>query len=153
MSRSFFFDTSALIKFYHQEVGTDWVEAIFQHPESVLIIAELATVELYAALARKVRMGEISPEAQQEAYRNFEDDCLHRFVIQPLTGSVIQKAKCLVRQYGNTKAFRSLDSLQLGACLLARTSEEWVFVCADTRLLDVAKAEGLQIVNPEDLQE
>ena len=153
MSRSFFFDTSALIKFYHQEVGTDRVEAIFQHPESVLIIAELATVELYAALARKVRMGEISAEAQQEAYRNFEDDCLHRFVIQPLTGSVIQKAKALVRQYGNTKALRSLDSLQLGACLIARTSEDWVFVCADTRLLDVAKAEGLQIVNPEDPQE
>jgi hypothetical protein len=98
-------------------------------------------------------MREISPEAQDEAYRNFEDDCLHRFVVQPLTGAVIQKAKSLVQRYGNTKALRSLDSLQLGACLVARTNEEWVFVCADTRLLDVAKAEGLQILNPENPSE
>ncbi len=149
MSRTFFFDTSALIKLYHQEVGTERVEAIFQSLERVLFISELATVELYAALARKVRMREISPEVQDEAYRNFEDDCLRRFVIQPLTGTVIQKAKGLVQQYGNTKALRSLDSLQLGACFIARTNAEWVFVCADTRLLDVAKEERLQTRNPE----
>lgn len=153
MSRAFFFDTSALIKLYHQEIGTDRVETIFQRPDSILHISELATVELYAALARKVRMREISPEAQQEAYRNFEDDCLRRFVIQPLTGTVMQKAKSLVQQYSNTKALRSLDSLQLGACLIARTSGDWVFVCADTRLLEVAQEEGLQVLNPEDTQE
>ncbi|MGE4095881.1 MAG: type II toxin-antitoxin system VapC family toxin [Candidatus Binatia bacterium] len=153
MSHTFFFDTSALIKFYHQEIGTDRVEAIFQRLDTLLHISELATVELYAALARKVRMKEISLEAQQEAYRNFEDDCLHRFVIQPLTGTVIQKAKNLVQQYGNTKAFRSLDSLQLGACLIARTTRDWIFVCADSRLLEVAQEEGLQGLNPEDAQE
>lgn len=153
MSRAFFFDTSTLIKFYHQEAGTDRVETIFQRPDNLLVISELATVELYAALARKVRMGEISPDVQQEAWRNFDEDCLHRFIIQPLTGPVIQKAKDLVRQYGNTKTLRSLDSLQMGACLIARTSEDWVFVCADNRLLEVAYEEGLRILNPEHSQE
>ncbi|NOT54243.1 MAG: type II toxin-antitoxin system VapC family toxin [Deltaproteobacteria bacterium] len=153
MSQTFFFDTSALIKLYHQEAGTDRTAAIFQRPEWVLFISELATVELYAALARKVRMREISAEAQQEAYRNFEDDCRHRFVIQPLTGMVVQKAKNLVRQYGNTKALRSLDSLQLAACLVAQTSKDWTFTCADSRLLEVAQEEELQILNPEDPQE
>ncbi len=153
MSLTFFLDTSALIKFYHQEAGTDQVESIFQRPDSVLFISELATVELYAALARKVRTKEISIAAQQEAYRNFDDDCRHRFLIQPLTGTVIQKARDLVQRYGNTKALRSLDSLQLGACLIAQTSQDWVFVGADTRLLEVAQEEGLRIVNPEHSQE
>lgn len=97
VSQTFFFDTSALMKLYHQEAGTDRAEAIFQRSECILCISELATVELYAALARKVRMREIFAEAQQEAYRNFEDDCRQRFVIQPLTGTVVQKAKSLVQ--------------------------------------------------------
>lgn len=40
MSRSFFFDTSALIKLYHQEVGTDQVEEIFKQTENSIVISE-----------------------------------------------------------------------------------------------------------------
>lgn len=97
----------------------------------------------------QVRTGEITLQAQDEALRNFEDDCTQRFVIDPLGGLVIQKAKEMLQKYGNTKALRSLDSLQLGACLIARARENLIFVCADTRLLEIGKLEGLQIENPE----
>ena len=149
MSRAFFFDTSALLKLYHREVGTDQVEAIFKQTENTIAISELAIVEFYSTLARKVRTGEITPQAQEEASRDFENDCIRRFVIDPLSGAVIQKAKELLRKHGNAKALRSLDSLQLGACLTARIREELIFVCADTRLLEVAESEGLPVVNPE----
>lgn len=75
MSRAFFFDTSALIKLYHQEAGTERVEEIFGRAENSLIISELAIVELYSSVARKVRTGEISLQAQEEVVRNFEEDC------------------------------------------------------------------------------
>ena len=149
MSRTFFFDTSALIKLYHREAGTEQVEEIFKQTESSIVISELAIVELCSMLARKVRTGEITLQAQEEALRNFEDDCAHQLVVDPLSGSVIQKAKELLQKHGNTKALRSLDSLQLGACLIARIREELIFVCADARLLEISKLEGLQVVNPE----
>lgn len=149
MSSSFFLDTSALIKLYHQEPGTEEIEEIFGQAENTLVISELAIVELYSTLARKVRSGQITPRAQEEALRNFEEDCTRRFVIALLGGAVLQKAKELLRKYGNTKALRALDSLQLSSCLLARTGEDLTFVCADGRLLDIAKSEGLQVLNPE----
>jgi uncharacterized protein len=63
VSRFFYFDNSALIKLYHQESGTEQAEEIFRQAESTLVISELAIVELYSTLARKVRIGEITPEA------------------------------------------------------------------------------------------
>lgn len=146
---SFFFDTSALLKLYHREVGTDRVEEIFKQTDDTIVISELAVVELYSTLARKVRTGEITLQAQEEAVRNFENDCIRRFIVDPLSRAVIQKAKELLQKHGNAKALRSLDSLQLGACLAARMREDLVFVCADTRLLEIAGAEGLQVTNPE----
>ncbi len=74
MSDTFFLDTSVLIKLYHQEPGTERVEEIFRQTESSLIISELAIVEMYSSLARKVRIGEITLQAQEEAFKNFEED-------------------------------------------------------------------------------
>ncbi|MBI3301597.1 MAG: type II toxin-antitoxin system VapC family toxin, partial [Deltaproteobacteria bacterium] len=136
---------STLFDFYCPQVR----EEIFGQTENSIIISELAVVELYSSLVRKVRTGEISLQAQEEAVRNFEEDCAQRFVIDPLGSAVLQKVKELLQRYGNTKALRSLDSLQLAAGLVARARGELVFVCADGRLLGVAAAEGVQILNPE----
>lgn len=149
MSRLFFLDTSALVKLYHQEIGTEQVEAIFQQEENRLLISELAIVKLYSMFARKVRTEEISLQAQKEAQQNFEEDRVQRFVVHPLGSAIIQRAKELIQNHGNTKALRSLDSLQLGTCLAVRTGNDLTFVCADTRLLDVARLEGLHVLNPE----
>ena len=92
MSRTFFLDTSALIKLYHQEAGTERVEEIFRQAEDSLIISELAIVELYTSFARKVRTGEVTLQAQEEALRNFEDDCAQRFVIEPLGSAILHMA-------------------------------------------------------------
>jgi hypothetical protein len=119
------------------------------NPENVLIISELAVVELHSSLARRFRIGDISPDAQAEALKNFEEDCVRRFIVEPLRSPVLQKAKALLLTYGNTKALRSLDSLQLGACLTVHEQGPLVFVCADERLGEIAQQEGLQTLNPE----
>jgi predicted nucleic acid-binding protein len=149
VSASFYLDTSALIKLYHQEVGTGRMDDLFAQQDNILIISELAVVEFYSMLARRVRIGEITPETQEEASRSFMEDCYQRFVVAPLGSSVIQKAKELLQTYGNTKALRTLDALHLGACLSALPRGELVFVSADARQLDIGALEGLQVLNPE----
>lgn len=63
MSTAYYLDTSVLVKLYHQEAGTDQVEALFTQPEYSLSISELAAIELHSTVARKLRTGAISEEA------------------------------------------------------------------------------------------
>ena len=150
MTGTFFLDSSALIKLYHQEPGTERVEEIFTASETSLIISELAVVELHSALARKIRTGEITLQAEEEVVRNFEKDCADRFVIEPLTSAVVKQAKELLTKHGHQKALRSLDALQMASFTIVRArDEEVVFVCADGRLCDIVKAEGYAALNPE----
>ncbi|HXQ23205.1 MAG TPA: type II toxin-antitoxin system VapC family toxin [Candidatus Acidoferrales bacterium] len=150
MTGTFFLDSSALIKLYHQEPGTERVEEIFAASSTALFISELAAVELQSALARKVRTGEITVQAEEEPVRNFEQDCADRFVIEPLTSAVVQQAKDLLKKHGHQRALRSLDALQVATFAIVRAREEAVFVCADGRLCGVAKAEGSSALNPEE---
>jgi predicted nucleic acid-binding protein len=40
VSASFYCDTSALVKLYHQEVGTERMEELFRQEENVLVISD-----------------------------------------------------------------------------------------------------------------
>jgi len=54
----YFFDTSALVKHYHAEAGTDAVDRIINQPGVELLIARLTLVETISVFAIKVRTGE-----------------------------------------------------------------------------------------------
>ncbi|MBW1677037.1 MAG: type II toxin-antitoxin system VapC family toxin [Deltaproteobacteria bacterium] len=146
--QNYFFDTSALIKLYHHEEGTEWVDRIFDQEICSIIISELATIEIYSGLARKLRMQEITKQAKHEAIENFHKDCKMRFIIAPLSGMVVRKARGLIKAHGDTKRIRTLDALQLASCLLEK-HERIVFVCADKNLIQLAKLEAVTGINPE----
>jgi predicted nucleic acid-binding protein len=150
VSTRYYLDTSALVKLYHQEAGTDQVEALFTQTGNSLIISELGAVELYSTVARKTRTGEITEDAFEEVCKNFDDDCNRRFVVTPLSVTVSQKAKELLRKHGKVKALRALDALHLGAFSIALSGEPLIFVCSDNRLLEIAALEGYAVLNPED---
>ena len=54
-----FLDTSALIKYFAEETGTEEVTRLIDS-ETPLWVSELSTVEGVSALAKKVRVTEIS---------------------------------------------------------------------------------------------
>ncbi len=51
----FFFDTSALVKFFHVESGSEIVTQIMEHPASEIWMSELARLEFTSALYRRFR--------------------------------------------------------------------------------------------------
>ena len=57
----YFFDSSALAKHYHVEVGTAEVDRILQLPDTRHFIARLALVEIRSVFAGKVRTGSPAP--------------------------------------------------------------------------------------------
>ncbi len=55
MNRINFCDTSAIIKLHHDEVGSEWMETIFNDATATIIISELTLVEFYSVVLKKAR--------------------------------------------------------------------------------------------------
>lgn len=146
---AYFCDTSAIIKLYHEEIGTEQMEDIFGDEQSEIIISELTTVEFCSALTKKVRTGEITDVAKDAAVRNFRKDCLGRFIVTPLDSEIVRQAMTIIVRHGSRFSIRTLDALQLAACL-AESSDDLRFVCADLGLIRICGSEGVAVINPEE---
>ncbi len=141
-----FFDTSALVKLFHKEPGTDAVTKWIQAAENEIWIFALARLEFFSALFRRFRNSEISEALLQEAIMGFEEQ-VAMFNIQPLSQVVLEHAELLIKDYGKTHGLRSLDSLHLSAFLLI-SEADWVFVSADSTLCKVTSLLGYNTLNP-----
>jgi uncharacterized protein len=139
----YFFDTSALIKLYHQEDGTEVVDELMDQDESLIVISDLAVVEMVSALAKKVRTQEITVDVFNAAVDAFEKDVAN-FESYPLSHQILQDASQLLKDKGLVDGLRTLDALQLATALFAH---QWqpldLFVASDKRLVAVVKKDSL----------
>jgi predicted nucleic acid-binding protein len=145
-----FFDTSALVKRYHVESGTPQVQAILATPDSESFVSRLAVVEMLSGFAGKVRTGVLSSTDYANLRRRFLADVRKR-VVRPLRvlNAHYQLAGDLIGKHAMSRQFRALDAIQLAVALhFHRSFPLDHFVCADQRLCDVARLEGLTVIQP-----
>lgn len=147
----YFFDSSAVGKHYHVEVGTAEVERLLQEPTVRPFISRLTLIEVQSVFAGKVRTGVITEADFQLLRRRFLTDVTRRlFNAVRMTGLHYQEAERLIRKHGMSRSLRTLDALQLAVALDLRSRGMLDhFVCADKNLCAVAGAEGLSVINPE----
>ena len=147
----YFFDTSAITKFYHHEAGSPRVAHIILNLASEVRISSLAILELQSAFAMKVRTGALDEIGADEAMgKVFQDVSSSRIVPSRMTQSHLDLAQLLVAKHGYKKRLRSLDAIQLAVALDLRALGKLdVFVAADKALVEVADLEGLTVENPE----
>ena len=144
---SVYLDTSALIKLYVEEEGTERVVAITNDFDGVqVIILDVTPLEARSAVRRRQREGDISGADAERILDRIEDDTSSSFLVQPSTSSVIEGAARLVDRH----PLRAYDALQLAGCLVIRdiVPGPLTFVCADVRLCGAAELEGLAVLNP-----
>lgn len=142
---NYFFDTSALVKRYYREPGTDRVDALIEAGDTDVIISSLASIETVSAFRRKHNIGDISQGQMVELVGAFFTEAMEVFVVLPLDDSLARYSFELVLE----DDLRTLDSLQLSAGLVA--SEEiadLTFVTADRELAAIAADHGLDIEVP-----
>jgi hypothetical protein len=146
-----FFDTSALGKHYHQELGTPKVDQLLADPGSRHFISRLTVVEMQSVFAKKVRTGVLSLADFQLLGRRFRGDVRRRtFRVVRITAAHFESAERLIRRLAPSQNLRTLDALQLAVALdLKGQGLVGQFVCADQSLCTIATAEGLSVVNPE----
>jgi predicted nucleic acid-binding protein len=141
-----FFDTSALVKFFHEEEGTEAITELILDANNEIWISELARLEFLSAVFRRFRNRKLDEERLDTAVNSFENQ-VARFNIEPLGHAVLEEAALLLKNHGRTHGLKALDVLHLGTFSLI-SEEDWAFVATDESLCGVAKLIGYNTINP-----
>ena len=151
----FYFDSSALVKRYAKEIGTELVENLCQKEEVAIFISDIALAELGAAFARKLREEEITDDEYTVMLDDFRDDYLYEYFKVAISFEVLNLAVSLAKK----RALRGYDAVQLACAVKVKESlmtEEYeakiTFIVADKALEKAARAESFITINPNTLQ-
>jgi uncharacterized protein len=145
-----FFDTSALVKRYHREVGADVVEAVFSDHSITRMISDIGVIECYSAFARRVRTGDITEEDFRATIKELAEDIENGTIQLAFFGdSDKREAAVLIEKYGLSRNLRTLDAMQLA--VMKRLGAQVIrdVYCADRPFVDLITAEGFSVINPE----
>ncbi len=143
----YFIEATAFAKLFVREQGT---EALIRLMEAVednrKLIAASTPLEVYGAIRRRERAGEIAPEDALAALEMVRLEAA-RMVQQPLNPAVLEAA----RQLLDRSALRWPGALQLAAAMTARDmfrGMEITFVSTSEGMLEAARAEGFETLDP-----
>lgn len=152
----YYFDASALVKYYVTEPGSTWVRQLIEeqdagtgHFRHVILVAEITRVEVAAGLAIIERIGRIRKADRDREYARFMAQLVHRYAILPLMTSDFAAASALTQHH----PFKAYDAVQLAVALRYHkvlAARPLTFVCGDQTLVTAAQGEGLTIDNPFD---
>jgi predicted nucleic acid-binding protein len=149
---TYYFDSSALIKRYITEAGSARVRMIADPGAgNLILIAQITPVELYSALARRMRDKTISTHTARGGRLLIERHVRREYTVVWISDAIVQRAGDLLYAY----PLRAYDAVQLASAIEANTHlaaadlPPLTFVCADRRLLDVADMQGLPVEGPE----
>ena len=148
---AFFFDTSALVKLYHIEAGTPAVDQIVNAADSRIGISRLTVAEITSAFAIKVRTQSISRDDAELSLRQFGSDvATGKLQVFSLGEPEFATAELLMERYAFNLRMRTLDALQLAVALgLQGQNLMDHLVGADAILCEIARLEGVSVINPE----
>ncbi len=141
-----YLDTSALVKRYFNEQGSDQVALVIEQASTVAT-AIITRAEVSAVCARAVRTGILEKEEAFTHLQTFRGDWSD-FLRLDLTENTISRADALAWEQN----LRGYDSVHLACALIWQEEMEEPVMLAtyDKQLWRAAKAVGL-IVFPEDL--
>lgn len=139
-----YFDSSALVKRYIEEKGSDKVNALLEE-KSVAATSRLTYAEILAAITRRHKAGDIETPAFEKIKKAFKADW-KSFTVVEMRTEVFEFVDTVIDRH----ALKGADSVHLSTALWLKQTmnEDVVFVASDLELLKAAKAEKVRILNP-----
>ncbi|MDE0484811.1 MAG: type II toxin-antitoxin system VapC family toxin [Candidatus Poribacteria bacterium] len=150
----FYFDASALVKRYTQEIGSEKTNFIFTNvPQNRLMCSILAVVELFWIFVRKKNDGRITNLDYSQAGKNLNYEIIDsgsEFKTISIPDTLVLNSMSIIE----THSLNSVDAIVLRSALdiaaeLHNTGNTLILVASDQRLLRAAQEEGLLVFNPE----
>lgn len=149
----YYLDTSALVKRYVNESGSEWLRAqLMAQPQPTVIIVDIGVVEMISALNRRRREKTLTLSEYQKIRDAFQSDCLNEYSIINIVDNLVVQANQLLEAH----PLRAYDAIHLAAAivvnrqLVSNNFTPLTFVSADNQLNDAASIEGLLVDNPND---
>jgi len=144
----YYLDSSALVKLYIRELGTEQMLALAARKAGhQLAVLALAQVEVRSAFRKRQRAGEMGNQLADELLAAFQRHLESRFIRQVLTDAILDLACELLDRHSLT----SFDAVQLAGYFAVRTAagnDVPVLASADRELLAAAEAEGIPVFDP-----
>jgi predicted nucleic acid-binding protein len=135
-------DTSALVKLYVDEDGSDIVRRYVEQTP-VISTAKIAFVEARSAFARAKREDVLNSTGYRQIVDRLHYDW-KRYMIVEISDALIEAAGELVEEF----SLRGFDSIHLASALFLQqqTGHTVLAACWDVRLWDALKKSGLETV-------
>jgi uncharacterized protein len=144
-----FIDTSALLKLFLDEQGSDNMLRFIQaEDDRNKVVSALASIEARSAITRLCKGNQMSASEASLALDALVSE-MRRMIEQPINPPVLEAANTLIDRH----SLRSMDAVQLGCAVVARdllAAPDMRFVASDIELLVAATAEGFATWNPCD---
>lgn len=148
-----YIETSALVKRYVQEKGTEVMDELFQlrRPVEFFALSTFAVLELKSALRRLVKGGMLSQSQYQDSISDFSNDVPSVSIWLPVDNVLIEEASATLEKH----ALRAGDAMHFAAVLRTKriaedAAQALVVMTSDSDLVDAGKNEGITVINLED---
>lgn len=140
-----YFDSSALVKRYVREEGSDAVQSLVTKGEGIAT-SKLAYPEMLSAFGRKHRTGELARGLFEGLLDQFEADWKTVLVVE-LHDELLPTVKLLLTKY----PLKGADTVHLSSALWLKRAvqADVTFVASDANLLKAAQGERLKVINPQ----
>lgn len=138
-----YLDTSALIKRYIWEAGSEQVRQLFKD-KAMIITSKVAYPEVYAALTRRMREGDLTRDQHRQVCRLFEREW-PAYLIVEVHDEILRLSRDLIEKY----PLRGFDAIHLASAksIGKQLKTLITFGGADQRLLESAEAEGFKLLS------
>lgn len=154
----YFFDTSALVKKYHQEAGTNIVDTIFQQDDREIYVSNLVIPEVLCVFYKLCyTTKEISKSELEELIRGFYQDIDRgAILLYPVTSEHIAKSEEIIEDMQKVRFPRGKRPSPLDILILSSAEDflssfpDFKFVSSDRSLNEISRKRGVtNILNPE----
>ena len=151
--RRVYFDASALIKRYSQEVGTPLLNEVFERVlPTHMTCSVLGILEVVSILARKRNDGRLSQSLFEQAMAEFRSEVVdsEEFLPTSIDDALLLSATGLITKHNlnATDAAILRSALNLHQALRAQ-GDDLILWVSDKRLARAAQGEGLVVFDPE----
>lgn len=135
-----YFDSSAIVKRYVRESGSERVMALLE--EATPATSRFSSIEIASAFARRCREGRLDDSLRRRMLRDLDAD-LETFYLVELVPEVVATARDLL---GRSR-LRAADALQLASSMVLqrRVQSPVLFVAFDRDLNEAARGEGMGV--------